>query len=167
MTALRGVTLVVSTMTMGLMAGVFGLYAHAIMPGLRHTDDRTFVAAFQSMDRAIINPWFMPSFLGALLVTGAAAALHLGEDQRSVLPWIVAALLLYLVVFVITIAVNVPLNDAIKAAGDPDQIADLAAVRARFGEARWAGWNIVRTVATTVAFGCLVWALVEYGRATA
>lgn len=166
MTVVRGVTLVIATMTMGLMAGVFGLYAHTIMPGLRHTDDRTFVAAFQSIDRAIINPWFMPTFFGALVVTGAAAALNLGEDQRSVLPWIAAALLLYLVVFVITIAVNVPLNDAIKAAGDPDQISDLAAVRQRFGEARWAGWNIVRTVATTAAFGCLLWALVEYGRAT-
>jgi uncharacterized membrane protein len=165
MTVLRALTLVVSTVTMGLMAGVFGVYAHTIMPGLRHTDDRTFVAAFQSIDRAIINPWFMPSFLGALLVTGAAAALHLGEDQRSVLPWIAVALALYLAVFVITIAVNVPLNDALKAAGDPDHI-DLAAVRERFDEARWAGWNLVRAVATTAAFGCLVWALVEYGRAT-
>jgi uncharacterized membrane protein len=166
MTALRAIALVASTLTMGLMAGVFGVYAHAIMPGLRHTDDRTFVAAFQSIDRAIINPWFMPSFLGALVVTGAAAALHLGEDQRSVLPWIAAALVLYLAVFVITIAINVPLNDALKAAGDPDQIADLAAVRTRFDEARWAAWNIVRAVATTIAFGCLAWALVEYGRAT-
>jgi uncharacterized membrane protein len=164
-TALRAVALVASTLTMGLMAGVFGVFAHAIMPGLRDTDDRTFVAAFQSIDRAIINPWFMPTFLGALLVTGAAAALHLGEDQRSVLPWVAAALVLYLAVFVITLAVNVPLNDAIKAAGDPDHI-DVAAVRDRFDEARWAAWNIVRAVATTAAFGCLVWALVEYGRAT-
>jgi uncharacterized membrane protein len=165
MTVLRALTLVASTLTMGLMAGVFGVYAHAIMPGLRDIDDRTFVAAFQSIDRAIINPWFMPAFLGALFVTGAAAALQLGEDQRSVLPWIAAALVLYLAVFVITLAVNVPLNDAIKAAGDPDHI-DLAAVREQFDEARWAAWNVVRAVATTVAFGCLVWALVEYGRAT-
>jgi uncharacterized membrane protein len=165
MTVLRALTLVASTMAMGLMAGVFGVYAHAIMPGLRDTDDRTFVAAFQSIDRAIINPWFMPTFLGALLVTGAAAALHLGDDQRSVLPWVAAALVLYLAVVVITLAVNVPLNDAMKAAGDPDHI-DVAAVRERFDEARWAAWNIVRAVATTIAFGCLAWALVEYGRAT-
>ncbi len=106
----QGATLVAATMTMGLMAGVFGLYAHTIMPGLGRTDDRTFAA------------------------------------------------------FVVTLGVNVPLNDGIKAAGDPDRIADLAAVRERFNEARWVRWNIARAVASTAALGCLTWALVQYGR---
>ena len=39
--------LIAATLTTGLMAGVFGIYSNAIMPGLRRTDDRTFVAAFQ------------------------------------------------------------------------------------------------------------------------
>ena len=164
---LEGAVLIAATMTTGLMAGVFGVYAHAIMPGLRATDDRTFVGAFQSIDRAIINPWFMPAFMGALVLTGLAALLHLLGDHGSVVPWVVAALVLYLAVFVITLAVHVPLNDAIKAAGDPDRIADVAAVRDRFDEARWAGWNIIRAVASTTALGCLTWALVLYGRAGA
>jgi uncharacterized membrane protein len=162
---LRPATLILATMTMGLMAGVFGVYAHAIMPGLRKTDDRTFVGAFQQIDRAIINPWFMVSFLGALAFTAVALVLHLREDERSVLPWIAAALILYVVVFVVTIGVNVPLNDDIKAAGDPDRIADLAAVREQFDETKWARWNVARAVATTAAFGCLAWALVLNGRA--
>jgi uncharacterized membrane protein len=162
----RGVALVAATVTMGLMAGVFGLYAHTIMPGLGRTDDRTFVGAFQSIDRAIINPLFLPTFLGALVLTGLAAALHLGADGRSVLPWALAAFVLYLAVFVITIGVNVPLNEGLKAAGEPDRIADLAAVRERFNAAKWIRWNLVRTVACTAAFGCLCWALVLYGRIT-
>lgn len=167
MDALRATTLIAATMSMGLMAGVFGLYAHTIMPGLGRTDDRTFVAAFQAIDRAIINPWFLScGFVGALVLTALAAALHLSADRRSGLPWIAAALVIYLAVFVITIAVNVPLNDAIKAAGDPDRIVDLAAVRAQFDETRWARWNLVRTAASTVALGCLAWALVLFGRAT-
>lgn len=77
------------------MAGpVHGLYAHTIMPGPGRTDDRTFVGAFQAIDRAIINPWFLPAFFGALL----AALLQL-RDGRAVLPWIVAAFILYLAVF--------------------------------------------------------------------
>jgi uncharacterized membrane protein len=160
----QGASLVAATTTMGLMAGVFALYAHTIMPGLGKTDDRTFVSAFQSIDRAIINPWFLPTFVGALLLTGLAAMLHLGGDGRPVVPWIVVAFVLYLAVFAITIRVNVPLNDAIKAAGDPDRIADLAAVRERFDEARWVRWNVVRAVASTAAFGSLTWALVQYGR---
>jgi uncharacterized membrane protein len=161
---LRGVALIAATMTVGLMAGVFCLYANTIMPGLGRTDDRTFVGAFQSIDRAIINPLFLGTFVGALVLTGLAVALHLGGDGRPVLPWVVAAFVLYLAIFVITLRVNVPLNDGLKAAGDPDRIADLAAVRERFDEARWVRWNLTRAVASTAAFGCLAWALVLYGR---
>ena len=164
---LEAATLLAATVTMGLMAGVFGVWAHAIMPGLNRTDDRTFVSAFQSMDRAIINPWFMTTFTGALLLSGLAAVLRLLGDRGAVLPWLVAAFVLYLAVVVITMGVNVPMNDELKAAGSPDEIADLAAVRERFDEARWASWNVVRAVATTAAFGCLTWALVLYGRADA
>src|SRR5688572_8201303 len=117
-------------MTTGLMAGVFGLFSHTIMRGLDETDDRTFVAAFQSIDRAIINPLFMLAFFGALVFSGAAAVLYLREDNRPALPWVTVAFALYLVVVVITMSIHLPLNDSIKAAGDPDRIADLAAVRA-------------------------------------
>lgn len=161
MFALRVTALIAATMTTGLMAGVFGLYQHTIMQGLGRTDDRTFVGAFQAMDRAIINPWFMISFLGALLLTAVAAFLNTG---RGLLPWILVALALYLVVVVITMAVNVPMNDALKAAGNPDQIADLAGVRRTFDEGRWLAFNLVRTLATTAAFGFLCWALVVRGR---
>ena len=161
---LRTISLLGATLTMGLVAGVFALYAHTIMPGLKKTDDRTFVAAFQSLDRAIINPWFMAgAFFGALVLTLLAALAHIGHDA---LPWIVAAFVLYLAALVITIAVNVPLNDALKAAGDPDRIQDLAGVRERFHEARWAAWNLVRVVTSVGAFACLAWALVVFGRET-
>jgi uncharacterized membrane protein len=162
MEVLRTVALVLATMSMGLMAGVFGLYAHTVMPGLGKTDDRTFVGAFQAMDRAILNPWFMlGGFMGALVFSLAAAALQLGV--ASVWPWTVAALILYVVVVVITFWVNLPRNNAIKAAGDPDDIADLATVRARFDEPTWSRWNVVRAVLSTAAFACLAWALVEHG----
>jgi uncharacterized membrane protein len=161
MRTLEGIALITATLTVGLMAGVFGLYAHTIMPGLRKTDDRTFVGAFQQIDRAIINPLFLPVFLGALGLTGLAVLFDLLGEDRSTLPWVGAALVLYLAVVVITFRVHLPLNDAIKAATDPD----VAAVRARFDEARWASWNVVRAVLSTVAFASLTWALVEYGRA--
>ena len=68
---LREVVLIAATMTMGLMAGGFGIYGNAIMPGLRRTDDRTFVTAFQALDRAILNPLFLLTFMAALVFTGA------------------------------------------------------------------------------------------------
>jgi uncharacterized membrane protein len=163
MDILRAAALLAATITMGVMAGVFQLYAYAIMPGLGRTNDRTFVGAFQAIDTAIINPLFMGNFFGALAFTGLAAVLNIGSGERSVLPWTLAALILYAPVVVSTITVNVPLNDAIKAAGDPDRI-DVAAVRDRFDETKWKRWNLVRAVLTTAALACLAWALVEYGR---
>jgi uncharacterized membrane protein len=160
-------TLLPATVTMGLVAGVFGDWAHTIMPGLGTTDDRTFVVASQVLDRAIINPLFMLAFMGALALSGVAAVLYLRDDNHSVLPWVAVAFGLYLAAFVITMAVHEPLNDVLRAAGDPDRIANLAAVRDAFNETRWVAWHIVRTIATTAAFGCLAWALVLHGRATA
>lgn len=163
METLRWIVLVANTVTVGLMAGAFFVYATAVMPGLGRVDDRTFVAAFQSVDRAIINPVFLGTFVGALLLSIGSVVLSLGEETRSLLAWVVAAALLYLAVLVITLRVNVPLNDAIKAAGDPDRI-DVRTVREAFDEATWVRWNIVRVVLSTAALGCLGWALALYGR---
>lgn len=165
MDTVRTLSLILATQTMGLIAGAFAVFWHAIMPGLATTDDRTFVSAFQSIDKAIINPWFMiSSFAGALTCTLAATFTQLG---RPAFPWIAAALALYLVAFVITIAVNVPLNNAIKAAGLPGRATDLAAIRAAFDEAGWRAWNLVRVLVSTAAFAGLTWALVVHGRTMA
>jgi len=74
--------LIIATLMVGLMAGVFALYSNAIMPGLEKTNNRTFVGAFQAIDTAIINPLFLMTFMGALIATGVAGALQLGEDDK-------------------------------------------------------------------------------------
>ena len=163
-TTLRAVTLLGATMTMGFAAGSFVLFAHTIMPGLRATDDRTFVGAFQQIDKAVNNPLFFLTLMGALVLTGVAALLYRSDGGSALVPWLAVAFVLYLAVFVITIAVHVPLNDDIKAAGDPAKIQNLAGVRAAFHEDRWNAWNVGRAVLCTAAFGCLLWALVLHGR---
>ena len=162
MDVLQGTALMAATITMGIGAGVYLLYGFAIMPGLRRTDDRTFVGAFQQIDTAIVGPFLLVFFIGPLVFAAVAAALHLGGDDRSELALIASAIVLQLVMAGITLRVNVPLNDGIKAAGDPVE-GNVAAVRERFNEPRWVRWNNVRAVAATVAFGCLAWALVLYG----
>lgn len=169
MTTVRGLLLLAATVTMGLIAGTFALYSHTVMPGLRRTDDRTFVEAFGSIDRAIINPWFMTTAFGGALVLTVLAALT--QWHRPAQAWVLAALALYLVAVVITIAVNVPANDGLKnaitAAGGIDRVRDAAAVRQAFDEGRWALWNLVRTLTSGAALISLAWALVLHGRATA
>ena len=161
----RGAALVAATIATGLIAGLYYGWACSVMPGLARTDDRTMIGAMQGMNVAIINPWFMASFGGSMLLTLVAALLHLSGEWRRVLPWIVAALVLYAATLISTGTVNVPLNNQLMAAGAADRIADLAAVRQRF-EARWVRWHLARTIAATVAFGCLTWAMVLHGRVT-
>jgi len=164
MNGLRVASLMAATMTTGLVAGVYGIYANAFMPGLAKTDDKTFVGAFQAVDRAIVNPLFLGlGFVGALLFTVLASLLSFKEKA---LPWIAVAFVLYLISMIVTIAVNVPLNDAMKAAGDPNTI-DVAAVRAAFDESTWRTFNPIRTILVTVSFGFLGWALYLTGRSAA
>lgn len=140
----------------GIVTGVLSLYAHTVMPGLGRTDDRTFVRAFQALDRAIYNPWFMSCFFGALVLIGLTAATHLHPGGRSMVPLLVASFVLYLGVVLITVTIHVPLNDAIKAAGDPQAISDVGQVRHDFHEGRWAAWNLVRTVMSICSLVLLV-----------
>ncbi|WP_405057213.1 DUF1772 domain-containing protein [Kribbella sp. NBC_01505] len=164
MNGLRVAALVAATITTGLTAGVYWAYATAFMPGLAKVDDKTFVGAFQAADRAIVGPVFLGlGFVGALLLTALAGLLSLKEKA---LPWIAVAFALYLITVIVTIAVNVPMNDALKAAGDPNTI-DVTAARAAFDEARWRTFNNLRVVLGLASTGLLGWALYLTGKSAA
>lgn len=140
-----------ATIATGLMAGVYLIFAIAIMPGLRRLDDTGFVAAFQAIDRAIINPIFVVAFFAPTVLCGIGAFTERGEPGYR---WIVAALVLNAAIVVFTIAINVPLNDALKARGDVTG-PDATAAREAFREGRWVAWNWFRTVANLGAVVCL------------
>jgi uncharacterized membrane protein len=134
-----------ATVAMGLIAGVFYIFACAIMPALARSDDRVFVDVMRDINDVIQNPVFLLSFVGALLLTGVGAWQARGEPHRV---WVWAAFAAYALVFVITVAVNIPLNDNLAQSGDP------GALREEF-EDPWVAWNVVRAVLSTVALGCL------------
>src|SRR5918992_3312929 len=152
-----------AVIAMGLLAGLFYAFDVAVMPALTAADDRTLVDAMQQMIDKIENPAFFLAFLGAPTLAAVALVQARRSGSAQTAGWIVASLALYAVMLVVTFAVHIPLNDDSKAAGDPDQIENLAAVRDDF-VTPWVAWDIVRTLASTAAFGCLVWALGLRGR---
>ncbi|MFD9391229.1 DUF1772 domain-containing protein [Streptomyces sp. NPDC060000] len=162
MKALQTATLLAATLTTGLMAGLFAAFTYSVMPGLGRSSDHAMIETMQNINKAIVNPFFMLLFMGSLPLLALAAFLAWRGHGRPALPWIFAALALYLIAFFVTSGVNVPLNDKLARAGDPRHIKDLAAVRSEFENA-WVTWNAVRALLHTAAFGCLVWALVVYG----
>jgi len=149
--------LLAATVASGLQAGLYYAFACAVLPGLARDDDRTFVGFMQQVNVAIINPWFLATFLGAPVLSGAAVVLQIG-GSRSTLVATAAGFALAVATVVITAAANVPLNNRLAAVGDPDQSGDLAGVRAAF-ETTWARWNIARVLTSTGSLIALAAAL--------
>lgn len=137
--------------TMALVAGLNFTFAATVMPNLAGADDHTFVATMQRFNE---NPVFPLSFTAALALTAVAALRQRRHGSRAAMRWTVAAIALYAVVLALTGAIHIPLNQEITEAGEPDRIADLAAVRDDF-ETPWVAWNIVRTVVCTAALAAL------------
>ncbi|WP_327135990.1 DUF1772 domain-containing protein (plasmid) [Streptomyces sp. NBC_01343] len=159
----RLAALIAATITTGLMAGLFFAFDVSVMPALRRSDDRTLIQVMQRVNVAIVNALFMTAFLGSLLLTALALVLHLASGAGSATPPLIAALVAYALQFGVTGRINIPLNNALDAAGPVERIADPAAVRQAF-EARWVPANRCRTLLCTIALGCLAWALALSGR---
>lgn len=138
--------LTLATLSTGLVAGLFAAFAYAVSPGLRRVDDGAFVQTMRAVNAAILNPVFGLLFAGGLLAVVAAAVLTWSTDAR---PWVVAGAVLYAATVLLTLAANVPLNDALAAGAG-----SAAHLRAAFEDA-WTRWNLVRTGTGTAAFACL------------
>ena len=140
--------LIAATVLMGLSAGLFATFSYVIMPGLKRATDAAFVDTMRGINVAILNPVFALTFGGAFFVTILALLLGWGDASR---PWVIAGLVLYVVgAYVITFAVNVPMNDALEAG-----TGSAASLREAF-EDRWTTWNHARSLLTTSALVCLV-----------
>lgn len=151
-----------AAVTTGLQAGLYYGFSCGVMPGLARGDDRTFVAAMQQINTAIVTPWFLVTFLGAPLLSALAVLLHLGERGPS-LVWAIVGFVLAAATVVITIVVNVPLNNALDAAGAPGRTLDPVGARAAF-EAVWVWWNTVRALTSTGSLVALLGVLATAGR---
>lgn len=165
MTTIRNATVLLGAILMGILAGFFLTYGFTIMPALATVDDRTFVGAFQGLERMFGNPEYgfnWPVFLGYLVGPIVVALALVLNRKRPVRSWIAAALVLALLTALSTEIFNVPLNEALIAAGDPDTI-DVAQVRVDFREDWWRLWNHVRSATSLGAFLCLTWGLYRYG----
>ncbi|MET0822491.1 MAG: anthrone oxygenase family protein [Aeromicrobium sp.] len=145
---MAGAIVVVAVVLTGLSAGLFATFSYVVMPGLRRVDDQAFVASMRAINAAILNPVFAVVFGGAAVALTAALVTSWVADAR---PWLIAALVLYVVgAFVVTGAVNIPLNDALEGgSGEPSLL------REAF-EKRWVVWNHLRSMLTVAAFVCAV-----------
>ena len=99
----------------GLMAGVFFAFSTFIMCALARLQPAQGIEAMQSINRTVINPWFLGAFLGTAAVCILLAGTALWRWQQPGATYLLAGSLLYLIgTVLVTMAFNVPMNNALE-----------------------------------------------------
>lgn len=141
----------------GLVAGVFFAFSSFVMAALGRLPAPRGIAAMRSINVAVINPAFLSAFFGTAAACLALALLSLLDPGRPGAGLRITGGLLYLLgTVMVTVAFNVPLNDAL-AAGEPEA-PEATALWARYLRV-WTAWNTVRTAAALAASAVLALAL--------
>jgi len=131
------VVLTAGRIVTGLLAGVYVAFLVAVMPALHGQSDEVFIAVMNRINIAIVNPAFLSLFLGAPLL--ATASLWWRRD-----PLVIAAVVLAVAALAITIAANLPLNEALANGGSRQDF-----------ETPWLVWHVLRTATAIICFSLL------------
>ena len=144
---------VAAVAVIGLVAGLFYSYDCSVIGGLGNLTDREYLSAFQSINRAILNPYFFISFMGSLVMLPVAAWMSYKDGQAASFYYLLSAAILYAVgVFGITMAGNVPLNNMLDKFDITHASAEaIKGMRQRF-EVKWNLLQHARTYAAILAF---------------
>ncbi len=149
-------TLLAATAATALLAGTFYAFDVAVVPGLARADPRGAVGTMQSINVAIVNPWFMLSFLGSPALIAVTLLVRVLEGAPGLtVAGTAVALGLVVVALALTARLHIPLNDTLAAAGSPEALTDPADVLGRYLRP-WARWNRARTLSTLAATVVLV-----------
>jgi uncharacterized membrane protein len=132
----------------GLLAGVYFAFSAFVMTSLGRIGPPSGIAAMNAINADIVKSLFMPLFLGTslsallLAISGAFAWKEPGAIAMC------AGGILYVIgMTIVTMAFNVPLNDALAAVAPASE----ASLWSRY-LTEWTWWNHVRTVACAVSF---------------
>ena len=156
----------VALLLTGAIFGFFYAWVCSTMWGLDAADPRTAIAAMQAMNASVRNLVFAPAFFGtpvALLVTAALAAL---TRRKAAAAAFGAAGLVYLCGgMLLTMTVNVPMNEALALAAIPEDPAAAARLWQDYS-GPWQLWNQTRTAFSGLALGLAGYGLYRLGHTT-
>lgn len=138
------------------IGGLFFAFSTFIMRALAERPAAEGMAAMAAINRVILRSLFMPVFFGTAGVA-LVLAIYRGILWIEASGWLLGGAALYLIGCIgVTMAFNVPLNNALERAGSG---ADGEALWKAY-LVRWTRWNHVRTLACLAAAGLFVWALI-------
>src|SRR5205823_12746917 len=141
----------------GLVAGIFFAFSNFVMRALARIPPAQGVAAMQSINVVVLNKWFFAVFFGTAVCCLVLAISSFVRWQKPGAGYLLVGSLLYLIgTVLVTIACNVPLNDAL-AAVDPSS-AEAGRVWTNYLK-NWTTWNHVRTIAALAAAASFIVAI--------
>jgi uncharacterized membrane protein len=149
----------ISALGCGLVAGWFFAFSNHIMKTLGHMPDGQGIATMQEINVVVINPFTMTALFGSAATCIALSVLSVIEWDEPEVFYHLAGSVVYVVgTVIVTMAFNVPRNDALAAA-DAASAAGADLWRRYLRE--WTLWNHVRTIAALAAAALLTIALSE------
>jgi len=149
------IILILSVLFTGLTAGLCFTWTNAVTPGIGRLDNISFLKAFQAMNRAIINGQFMIVFMGPTILLFVNTYLF---RYNSAAFWIflVAAILFFVGVGLVTVFGNVPLNEILdKSNLEALSKVELQELRNKF-EQPWNRLHMIRTLSSLISFVLLI-----------
>ena len=133
----------------GLIAGAFFAFSSFVMKALGRIAPAEGIVAMQSINVVVLNPVFLSVFVGTAAACGIAIVFSWLRWNQPGAVYLLAGALLYLIgTFLVTMAFNVPRNDALAAVAPTDP--ESAKLWASYLSS-WTAWNHVRTVAALAA----------------
>ena len=151
--------LAVTTILSGLMSGFFFAYTFSVNLGLAKLNNKEYLTAMQSINKEVLHSIFYTSFFGTLFSLIISSIMYFDIHSPKFLLIFFSCISYVIGVFGITAIRNVPLNNKIERF-DISKASEesLQKMRVIF-EKPWLFWNNIRTLASFIAFVCLVIAL--------
>ena len=149
--------LVLTTFFAGLIGGLFYSWSISVTPGLAKLGDENYLSAFQSMNRAILNPVFLIVFMSLVVLLILLSYLSYNSSTPMQFWFILSAAALYIAgVMLVTFLGNIPLNNSLEALQIETMNAEqMASFRLGF-ESKWNTLNLIRTICSSLSFVSLV-----------
>lgn len=159
--SLKTISIFLALLTTGLSSGLFYAWQVSVIPGTKRVSDFSYLETMQQINKAILNPWFMFIFFGALIFLIWSTYFSYQVADRTLLTLMMLATLSYGIgTFGVTAAGNVPLNNSLNAI-NISQLGELKLIEIRANyEPKWNKLHLIRTIFSVLAFALILIALI-------
>lgn len=140
-----------SILSTGAIFGFFYAWVCSTMWGLDSADPRVSIASMQAMNGSVRNAVFFPAFFLTPIFSLLAAVVAVRQFRKQAAALFLASAVTYIAgAFVVTIIVNIPMNEALASVSIPSDVEAARSIWEDYSQP-WQVWNTLRTVFSGVS----------------